>query len=304
MKNLFKTLITVITVVCMLCSMTAFAATQTTVTSYVSDTSVNVVSTVSGVAKDVIVTYLASNSADATIDANEIKYINQKTSDGENDVVFSYAISDVEGWEAKDVISTVQYGSSAELDIEDDQILFDEIPFSVTCGGAAVDGAYLSVTKIGKGDTVEVNITPELGYEIDTVTIGGDVADTTVGTYEVAYGDEVVVTVKEVTSTKVYLFDDVVANDGLDIYYGDTKLNVLTGVACFVGGPVESASIVFDGVNVDGAHHDYTYAAADVTGNAGYFAVQLAQEDAFADGAKATDAIVTTEEGTFRASDN
>jgi hypothetical protein len=308
MKNLFKTLITVITVVCMLSSMTAFAASQTTITKYGSDTSVNVVTTVTGVAADVIVTYLVADDVDDdnVADANEIKYINQATANGTDDVEFSYAIKG-EGWNAGKAIADVKFGSdNADVAgaLNDDAVLFDDIEFVVTDeqgnaveAAAELDKAYY----IGKGDARnDVVISALPGYEIVSIKIGGETVDKSLSAHTVAYDQKVEVVVKQIKDTTVYLFTDATVTDGYEVYdqkSGD-KLNVLTGIGYYVGGPVDNAAIVFDGIDIDGAHADYTYDAADVDKDAvsGYFAVQLAQKDAFAEDAKATCAHVTVGE--------
>ena len=303
MKNLFKTLITVITVVCMLASMTAFAASQTTVTTYNSDTSVNVATTVSGVAADVIVTYLVADDADDdnVADADEIKYINQATANGTDDVEFNYAIKG-EGWSAGNAIADVKFGSNnadVAAALNDDQVLFKGIEFVVKDeagnpveAGAELDQAYF----VGKGDfNEEVVINALPGYEIKSIKIGGVEADATLAAHKVGYEQKVEVVVAQIKDTTVYLFEEAAATDGLKVFDKKTgdELNVLTGVGYYVGGPVDSAAIVFDGIDIDGAHADYTYEATVGNEVSGYFAVQLAQKDAFAEGAKATCAHVT-----------
>lgn len=302
MKNLFKTLITVLTVVCMLSSMTAFAASQATVTTYNSDTSVNVATTVSGVAADVIVTYLVANDANenGVADADEIKYINQATSTGAA-IPFNYAITG-EGWSAGNTIAAVQFGSNdadTASALNDDSVLYDEIPFSVNIAG----GAEISYEKIGKGDVyTDVVIKALPGYTLTALKIGDVDQDTTVGTYTVAYGQAVSATVEAITDTTVYLFEDATVADGYEIYdQNDNKLNVVTGIGYYVGGPVDSAAIEFDGIDIDGAHENYTYEATVGSEASGYFAVQLAQAEAFAEGAKATNAIVVKGENTVEA---
>lgn len=292
MKNLFKTLITVIIVVCMLSSMAAFAATQTTVTKYGSDTNVDVVTTVTGVAENVIVTYLVADSEDATIAADEIKYINQATSNGTDDITFSYAITGT--MSAGNTIADVQFGSNdadTAAALADDEVIFDEIPFTVNIP----DSAEISHEKIGKGDVyTNVVIKALPGYRLTALKIGDVDQDTTVGTYTVAYGKAVSATVEAITDPTVYLFTDATVEDGLEIYdQDDNKLYVKTGIGYYVGGPVDSAAIVFDGCNIDGEHPDFTYAAADVDkeANSAYFAVQLASVNE-ADLAPATKAIV------------
>lgn len=305
MKNLFKTLITVITVVCMLASMTAFAANQTTVTKYNSNTSVNVVTTVSGVAKDAIVTYLVAKdtNTNGVADAGEIKYINQATSDG-SDIEFSYAITG-EGWSAGNAIADVKFGSNnadVAAALKDDVVIYDDIEFVVKdkYGNVLInDGAELvEEYYIGKGQSINATIEELPGYVIKSITIGGVAVDATVKAHNVAYGQKVEVVVEPITDTTVYLFEEATATDGLKVYdkkSGD-ELHVLTGIGYYVGvedGKVDSAAIVFDGIDIDGAHPNYTYEATVGGGVSGYFAVQLAQKEAFAEGAKATCAHVT-----------
>lgn len=303
MKNLFKTLITVITVVCMLASMTAFAASQTTVTKYNSNTSVNVVTTVSGVAKDAIVTYLVAKdtNTNGVADAGEIKYINQATSDG-SDIEFSYAITG-EGWSAGNAIADVKFGSNnAEVAADlaaDDEVIYDDIEFVVKDKGGNVlinDGAELvEEYYIGKGQSINATIEELPGYVIKSITIDGKPVDETVSTHKVAYNQKVEVVVEPISDTTVYLFTDATVTDGFEVYDAkkNEKLSVVTGIGYYVGGPVDSAEIKFEGCNIDGEHPDFKYVAADVDKGAksGYFAVQLASANA-ADLKPATEACV------------
>ena len=306
MKNLFKTLITVITVVCMLSSMTAFAATQTTVTTYNSDTSVNVLTTVSGIAADTIVTYLVADDVNnnKTADAGEIKYINQATANGTDAIKFGYAIAG-EHWAAGKAIADVKFGSDDAAvagELNDDVVMFKGIEFIVknTDGAEVKYAAELSEADfIGKGDYDDNAVITALpGFDIVSVKIG-DVtyADGTEkplqSAYKIGYEEKVEVTVSAITTTKVYLFEGE-ATDGYDVYDSKTglKLEVITGIGYYVGGPVQSAAIVFEGIDVDGAHDDYTYDAVVGDEVSGYFAVQLAQADAFPVDAKATCAHV------------
>ena len=304
MKKLFKTLITVITVVCMLSSMTALAASQSTVTKYGSTTNVNVETTVSGIAQDVIVTYLVAKDANenGTADADEIKYINQATSDG-SDITFSYAITGG-AWEAEKTIADVQFGSNdadTAAALNDDVVVFDDIEFIVKDaeGNAVAEAAEISKSAIGKGDVyTDVVISALPGYTISSIKIGGVLVDETLAAHTVKYGDTVEVVVAAIEDTTVYFFNDATVADGLEIYdQDDNKLFVKTGIGYYVGGPVDSAAIVFDGCNIDGEHANFTYAAADVDKEAksAYFAVQLASANE-ADLAPATKAIVTVGE--------
>ena len=283
---------------------TAFAASQTTVTTYNTDTSVSVVSTVTGVPKDTMVTYLASKENNLTegIQEDEIMYIDQQTSDGTTPMKFSYSLTAPTGttWPAREVISEVKYGSndstvatalSAPAIVE-----YYGIEFTVEGAKPGDVGATLSADYIGQGESKEVTVTVEDGYEIESITVGGDEVPAGTSTFNVLSNQAVVVvTVKPKDGTSVYLYTDVTAADGLEVYdtKTNTKLNVVTGIGYYVGGPVDSAAIQFGDYDIDGGHDDGVYAAADVDRNATscYFAVQLASADSLKD-VSATKAIV------------
>lgn len=302
MKNLFKTLITVLTVVCMLSSMTAFAASQTTVTTYNSDTSVNVATTVSGVAADVIVTYLVANDANenGVADADEIKYINQATSDGSN-IPFNYAITG-EGWTAGTTIAAVKFGSNnadtaTDLNKDNSVVAYHNIPFSVVDanGDAVEEAAEISATKIGENYTGSYTISALPGYEITKVVIGEEEAVGTEGAYTISEGQSVVVTVAPINGLKVYLFKDATVTDDYKVYDAktDAELTVVSGVG-FYTGSAEKAQIKFAkadaAFDIDGEHAEGIYDAV-VNGASSYFAVQLAADDATLDGVSAVQTI-------------
>lgn len=305
MKNLLK-IVTVITVICMLFTCTtAFAATQTTVTTYNTDTSVNVVSTVNDVASGTMVTYLAAKDAngDSTVQESEIKYIDQQTSDGKP-MVFSYSLTAPTGttWAPSEVVSNVKYGSNdsdVAAALGNDTVKYVGINFTVTGTQNGDEGATLNTTYIGKGETKSVTVTPQDGYEIKSITVDNTPVAEGTYTFDVSYNQEVVVTVEMISGTHVYLYTDATVADGYEIYdtKTDAKLNVVTGIGYYVGGPVEKAYIVFDGCDIDGGHNNYKYEAVVGKDASGYFAVQLAD----ADPSKlktATKAIVETKDQT------
>ena len=301
MKILFKTLITVLTVVCMLSSMTAFAASQTTVTKYNNDASVNVISTVTDVAAHVIVTYIAASDANGndTFDAGEIKYINQKTSDG-SAMTFEYAVKG-EGWTAGNTITDVQYGSSdatVASQLEKDIIAYYDIVYSVVdAEGNTVNEAAEIVGKIGEDWTGDYNIKALPGYEVTEVKINDVVKGDSEGAYTITEGDKVVITVAPIEGLKVYLFKDATVADNYKVYDAktDEELSVVSGVG-FYTGSAEKAQIKFansEGVafDIDEAHADGIYDAVPSGEASGYFAVQLAADAATLDGVSAVQAI-------------
>ena len=296
MKNLFKTLITVITVVCMLvtCTTAFAAATANTVTQYLGDSSVKVTSTISGVASGTMVTYLAGvdgNDEGTTLDAYEIKYINQYTSDG-SDIPVEYSITG-NGWTAGTQITEVKYGSdnstvATELNAADttNDVLYDDIDITVTVNGDAAPNDYtnyvtVAPAKIGNADEVDVAFAANAGYQITSIKINNVDVGTSTLTHKVAYNQPVVVDVEPIDSVKVYLLNAEVT-DGLKVYDATTsqELTVVTGVGYYTGS-VKEVGIDFGDTNIDGEHEDGKYEAVleNATAQAGYFAVQLAGTD-------------------------
>ncbi len=319
MKNLFKTLITVITVVCMLvtCTTAFAAATANTVTQYLGDTNVKVTSTISGVAPGTMVTYLAGvdgNDEGTTLDAYEIKYINQYTSDGSN-IPVEYSITG-DGWTAGTQITEVKYGSSdvavaGELNAEDatNDVFYDDIDVAVTVNGEAAPNDYtnyvtITPAKIGNADEVDVAFAANAGYQITSININSVDVGTSTLTHKVAYGQKVVVGVAPVGTVKVYLLN-AEATDGLKVYDSktDMELSVVTGVGYYTGS-VKEVGIDFGDTNIDGAHIDGKYEAVleDSNAQAGYFAVQLAGADM--KGVEATAAYAVDADGTEHISAN
>ncbi len=290
MKNLFKTLITVITVVCMLVTCTtAFAATANTVTQYNAANNVTVISTVSDVASGTVVTYLAAQDTNATegIEADEIKFIDQKTSDGQP-MTFKYSIDNGNtDWTPGTTITQVKYGSgnaavSAALNNDATKdVKFSNITVSVKGKVTEDYETYVTLTPsvIGNGDTdVDVAIEAASGYEIKSIKIGDadEVTDTAIiGSFKVDYNETIEIEVEEITGIKVYLLDAEVT-DGLTVYDEKTNqpLEVVTGVGYFTGNAAK-VGIQFS-KDIDGAHSEGYYEAVKPDGNAGYFAVQLA----------------------------
>ena len=317
MKNLFKILVTVVTVVCMLVTCTtAFAATANTVTQYKADTSVKVTSTIKGVADGITVTYLAavdSNNNNA-IDAAEVKYINQYTSNG-SDIPVSYSITG-SGWTAGTQITEVKYGSgdstvASELNVADktNDVLYDKIDVTVNVNGEAAPNDYtnyvtITPAKIGNADEVDVAFAANAGYQITSININSVDVGTSTLTHKVAYGQKVVVGVAPVGTVKVYLLN-AEATDGLRVYDSktDMELSVVTGVGYYTGS-VKEVGIDFGDTNIDGAHIDGKYEAVleDSNAQAGYFAVQLAGTDM--KGVEATAAYAVDADGTEHISAN
>ncbi len=293
MKNMFKTFIAVITVVCMLVTCTtAFAATASTVTQYNADNNVTVTSTVSDVAEDTIVTYLAAQDTNgqAGIQSDEIKYINQKTSEGTT-MTFSYSIDNGStDWTAGNTITQVKYGSNdaaVATALNNDattDIKFKNITVYVNGGAATTkyeDYVTLTPSAIGNADTdVDVAIAALAGYEIISIKVGNaaPVNDTT--TVKVDYNESIEIEVKPIEGVKVYLLDAEVT-DGLTVYDQNTNepLTVATGVG-FYAGNAKNVGIKFN-KDIDGAHAEGLYEAVKDGEYSGYFAVQLAgtQED-------------------------
>lgn len=292
MKNLFKTLITVITVVCMLTSMTAFAATATanTVTKYNAANNVTVTSTVSDVETGKTVTYLAAQDTNGTagIQADEIKFIDQKTSEG-SPLTFSYSIDNGStDWQAGTTITQVKYGSddaTVAATLNNDatsDVKFNGITVSVNDGEATTeyqDYVTLTPSVIGNGDTkVDVAIEAVPGYEITSIKIGDAeaITDTAIiGSFQVDYNETIAIDVEAIDGIKVYLLNAEVT-DGLTVYDEKTNqpLEVVTGVGYFTGNAAK-VGIQFS-KDIDGAHSEGYYDAVKPDGNAGYFAVQLA----------------------------
>lgn len=287
MKNLLK-IVTVITVICMLFTCTtAFAASQTTVTTYKSSTNVDVKSTVSDVASGTMVTYLAAKDAngDSTVQESEIKYIDQQTSDGKP-MVFSYSLTGND-WNAGSVISNVKYGSNdsaVAAALSNDTVKYEDINFTVTGAQNGDEGATLNTTYIGKGETKSVTVTPQDGYEIKSITVDNTPVAEGTYTFDVSYNQEVVVTVEMISGTHVYLYTEATVADEKEIYditdgEPGTRLNVVTGIGYYVGGPVDKAYVEFNGCDIDGAHNEYKYEAVVESATSGYFAVQLADAE-------------------------
>lgn len=282
-NNLVKAVASIATATTLLFSTaTCFAATANTVTTYGED-GVTVTSTVSGVAEGQMVTYLAG-ADDGTIESkDDIVYITQWTSDG-NDKVVSYKLKSVP--EVSALAATVKYGSDVSetaTELNKDAYTAVEIEgVTVTCDASLVDVTVSD--KVGSGDKVVATWTIDSNYELAAVTVNGTVVEVAGSTVEVPYvadGSTLVIDVKAKEGTPTVS----TVSEPLEVEVKDAAGDVLPSVGAIgqlVGTADEYGIYVTDAegkpFEFEGIKGHFKAAGADKA-DEGYYAVNIAGKD-------------------------
>lgn len=262
-SKLKATLAAVSAIAVMASASTSFAAVNTTATYNTTTDKVDVVATVTELTPNKEVTYLVKSG-------ETIVYIDQATLSTTGTATFNYKI-------AKNKIADLQTAVTYGTDGTDPAPAADNLGLGNVTGSATnatieyytdkactddkkIDGASVVA---GKGETIYAKITPDTGYEIETVTIGGTPQEIKT-IYDLTAGQTITVTTKETVVTPVVTPSaPVVDSDlvGTEITVGENKETVKASVTTVLkvtkAEAFDEYGVIFDGVaypaiNADG----------------------------------------------------
>lgn len=266
-KNIFKTIVLSVLIAAVLAlGMTSFAATVSTTTTYnAASGNVHVSTTVSGVEVDSMVAYMVTNNTTGSVNnASDVLYVYQKTADT-GTLNFEYEID-------KTKLSTldtrVRFGSDKTLNIDPDANVNKE---TLTNKSYAAELGLLNITEsvnngeggatityftdracqntasgtTGFGETVYAQVTPDSGYEIDSVTVDNNSENPDDGVYQVR--QSISVTTKERQASV-----GITAVQPIRVTYNERGENPLTGYGYIIQkrdgvGTLEEVGIAYNG---------------------------------------------------------
>lgn len=263
-SKLKATLAAVSAIAVMASASTSFAAVNTTATYNTTTDKVDVVATVTELTPNKEVTYLVKSG-------ETIVYIDQATLSTTGTATFNYKI-------AKNKIADLQTAVTYGTDGTEPAPAADNLGLGNVTGSATnatieyyTDEACSANKKIadtsvvaGKGETIYAKITPETGYEIKTVTIGGTAQTEIKSVYSLTAGQAITVTAEKTSTAPVVITADPVQDDVTDMTVDvdnvatAVKKSVTTVLKVENAAEVTEYGVIFNGV---------AYPAINVEGN-------------------------------------
>lgn len=263
-SKLKATLAAVSAIAVMASASTSFAAVNTTATYNTTTDKVDVVATVTDLTPNKEVTYLVKSG-------ETIVYIDQATLSTTGTATFNYKI-------AKNKIADLQTAVTYGTDGTEPAPAADNLGLGNVTGSATnatieyytdeVCSADKKITDTsvvaGKGETIYAKITPETGYEIKTVTIGGTAQTEIKSVYSLTAGQAITVTAEKTSTAPVVITADPVQDDVTDMTVDvdnvatAVKKSVTTVLKVENAAEVTEYGVIFNGV---------AYPAINVEGN-------------------------------------
>lgn len=193
----FKLLCTVAAVVLAvgMFTTTAMAASFTTSTSYDADGNATVITTVTDITDEVgsQVTYIAYKNGDF-VTADNILFIDQRKVESSANMVFSYTVPKAEFKGVE--VTAIGLGSSVAAPTADDT---QKVIGGCTVTIESSENGTITLKDAGEvypGNTAALTITPDEGYELDSLTVNGDEVAIAIGatSYALAVEKDMTVT--------------------------------------------------------------------------------------------------------------